>query len=61
MKNKQEDETDLTTTMLSQLTFTASRFENGVGIRCDADNIVMQQEQEKPLHSLVMLQVMCMC
>lgn len=39
--------------------FTATRFENGVEIRCEADNIVMRDDLEKPLHDTHLLEVMC--
>ena len=39
--------------------FTATRFENGVEIRCEADNIVMRDDLEKPLHGTHQLEVMC--
>lgn len=45
----------------SQLVFTATRFENGVSFRCEADNVVMRDEMEKPLHDSLVLEVMCKC
>lgn len=39
--------------------FTATRFENGVEIRCEADNIVMRDDKEKPLHDTHLLEVKC--
>lgn len=55
----QEEIIDGTFTTYSTLTFVATRFENGVNFRCDADNIVMQNELEKPLHNSLFLIVMC--
>lgn len=39
--------------------FTATRFENSAMIRCEADNIVMRNEMDKPLHEFLNLEVMC--
>lgn len=39
--------------------FAATRFENGVQIRCEADNIVMRDDLDKPLHDTLSLEVMC--
>ncbi len=39
--------------------FTATRFENGVSLRCEADNIVMRDDLDKPLHDTLLLEVMC--
>lgn len=39
--------------------FTATRFENGASIRCEADNIVMRQDGDRPLHDTLTLEVMC--
>lgn len=50
---------DQTFTTVSQLTFTASRFENGVTFGCDADNVVMREDSDKPLHDSLLLEVMC--
>lgn len=50
---------DSTITTFSQLSFTATRYENGINFRCEADNIVMQNELEKPLQSSLFLIVMC--
>ncbi|XP_037031705.1 hemicentin-2 isoform X7 [Bradysia coprophila] len=43
---------------LSQLIFAATRFENGVQIRCEADNVVMRDDLDKPLHDTLSLEVM---
>lgn len=40
--------------------FTASRFENGINIRCEADNVVMRDESDKPLQDSLILEVLCM-
>lgn len=37
----------------------ASRFENGITFGCDADNIVMRDDSDKPLHDSLLLEVMC--
>lgn len=39
--------------------FTATRFENSAVIQCEADNIVMRNDLEKPLHEFLNLEVMC--
>lgn len=39
--------------------FTATRFENNAMIRCEADNVVMRNEMDKPLHDSLALEVMC--
>ena len=39
--------------------FSASRFENGITIRCEADNVVMRDDSDKPLHDSLVLEVMC--
>lgn len=57
----QEEVSDSTFTTYSQLSFTATRNENGINFRCEADNIVMQNELEKPLHNSLFLIVMCKC
>ncbi|XP_059622571.1 hemicentin-2-like isoform X2 [Phlebotomus argentipes] len=43
---------------VSQLIFTATRYENGVAIRCEGDNIVMRDDLEKPIHETLVLEVM---
>nr|XP_029731892.1 hemicentin-1 isoform X2 [Aedes albopictus] len=43
---------------ISQMIFTATRFENGASIRCEADNIVMRQDGDRPLHDTLTLEVM---
>lgn len=50
---------DQTFTTLSLLSFVATRFENGVTFRCDADNVVMRDDSDNPLHDSLLLQVMC--
>ncbi|CRK99567.1 CLUMA_CG012880, isoform B [Clunio marinus] len=42
----------------SQLIFTATRFENDAMIRCEADNIVMRNDMDKPLQQFLSLEVM---
>lgn len=55
----QDLKNDGTFETLSQLIFAATRFENGVQIRCEADNIVMRDDSDKPLHDTLSLEVMC--
>ncbi|XP_055597510.1 hemicentin-1-like isoform X2 [Uranotaenia lowii] len=43
---------------ISQMIFTATRFENGASIRCEADNIVMREDGDRPLHDTLTLEVM---
>lgn len=43
----------------SKMEFTATRFENGISIRCEADNLVMWEDSDKPIHDTMMLEVMC--
>ncbi|XP_055703741.1 hemicentin-2 isoform X7 [Phlebotomus papatasi] len=43
---------------VSQLIFTATRYENGAAIRCEGDNIVMRDDLEKPIHETLVLEVM---
>lgn len=50
---------DQTFRTISELSFMASRFENGVIFRCDADNVVMRDDSDNPLHDSLLLQVMC--
>ncbi|XP_031616824.1 hemicentin-1 isoform X2 [Contarinia nasturtii] len=58
INEKSEEISDTTFTTYSQLSFTATRYENGVNFRCEADNIVMQNELEKPLSNFLYLTVM---
>jgi hypothetical protein len=39
--------------------FTATRFENTANMRCEADNIVMRNKKEDPLHETFTLEVFC--
>lgn len=55
----QDFKNDGTFETLSQLIFAATRFENGVQIRCEADNVVMRDDLDKPLHDTLSLEVMC--
>lgn len=57
----QEFKSDGTFETISKLEFQATRFENGVSIRCEADNIVMRDDADKPLYESIMLEVMCKC
>ncbi|KAJ6649403.1 Hemicentin-1 [Pseudolycoriella hygida] len=59
IETKTEIQNDGTFQTISSLIFTASRFENGVQIRCEADNIVMREDLDKPLHDTLTLDVMC--
>ncbi|XP_058464144.1 uncharacterized protein LOC131438278 isoform X2 [Malaya genurostris] len=43
---------------ISQMIFTATRFENGASMRCEADNIVMRDDGDRPLHDTLTLEVM---
>lgn len=52
-------QSDGTFETVSQMIFTATRFENSAMIRCEADNIVMRNEMDKPLHEFLNLEVMC--
>lgn len=56
LKDLQNDGTFITT---GHLIFTATRFENGATIRCEADNIVMRDDLDKPIHDSIVLEVMC--
>ncbi|GLG96059.1 CSON005257 protein [Gryllus bimaculatus] len=49
---------DNTVTTISELHFTATLYENGVNIRCEAINAVMQAKDEKPLKSSKTLEVL---
>uniref|UniRef100_A0A336JZG9 CSON005257 protein n=1 Tax=Culicoides sonorensis TaxID=179676 RepID=A0A336JZG9_CULSO len=53
-----EEKKDGTFETVSQMIFTATRFENGASIRCEADNIVMRDDGERPLHDTLVLEVM---
>lgn len=57
--NLQEEVSDSTFTTMSQLSFTATRYENTMSFRCEADNPVMRIELEKPLYNTLYLTVMC--
>lgn len=52
-------QSDGTFETVSQMIFSATRFENSAMIRCEADNIVMRNEMDKPLHEFLNLEVMC--
>lgn len=56
---KQYLQNDGTFETISQMIFTATRFENGASIRCEADNIVMREDGDRPLHDTLVLEVMC--
>ncbi|CAO1401818.1 unnamed protein product [Diamesa tonsa] len=58
ISTKTNQKGDDTFETVSQMIFTATRFENGVDIRCEADNIVMRDDLEKPLHATHLLEVM---
>lgn len=57
VSTKVEEKGDGTFSTISQMIFTATRYENGVSMRCEADNIVMRQEVERPLHDTLVLEV----
>jgi hypothetical protein len=44
---------------VSQMIFTATRFENSALFKCKADNIVMRDERDRPLQESLNLEVMC--
>jgi hypothetical protein len=44
---------------ISQIIFIATRFENSAIIRCEADNAVMRNENDKPLQESIKLEVLC--
>ncbi|XP_055855839.1 uncharacterized protein LOC129919053 isoform X2 [Episyrphus balteatus] len=52
------EQNDGTFHTVSDLIFNASRFENDMVFRCDADNVVLQMNREKPIYSFVTLEVM---
>lgn len=52
-------QSDGTFETVSQMIFTATRFENGVSMRCEADNVVMRDDSDKPIHDTLLLEVMC--
>lgn len=54
-----EFKNDGTFETISKMEFTATRFENGITIRCEADNIVMREDSDKPMHDTLTLEVMC--
>lgn len=58
ISTKVDEQKDGTYTTVSQMIFTASRFENGAALRCETDNIVMRQEIERPIHDTLVLEVM---
>lgn len=39
--------------------FTAQRFDNHAEILCEADNVVMRKEMDKPLRDTLRLDVLC--
>lgn len=43
----------------SELIFAASRYENGQTLTCEAENIVLRDQNEKPLHERLKLEVLC--
>jgi hypothetical protein len=55
----QNIQSDGTYETVSQMIFSATRFENNALMRCEADNIVMRNEMDKPLHDTLSLEVMC--
>lgn len=52
-------QTDGTFDTLSQLIFTASRYENLATFSCQAENVVMRQSNEKPVEKTLELEVLC--
>lgn len=58
ISTKTEERNDGTFNTVSQMIFTATRYENGASIRCEADNIVMREDFERPLHDTLVLEVM---
>lgn len=57
--NLQLPKDDKTFETRSQMIFTATRFENSALIECKADNIVMRDEKDRPLHESINLEVLC--
>ncbi|XP_055919479.1 uncharacterized protein LOC129951381 [Eupeodes corollae] len=58
IRTQENEENDGTFHTRSELVFNASRFENDMVFRCDADNVVLQMNREKPIYSFVTLEVM---
>lgn len=52
-------QTDGTFDTMSTLSFTATRFENGGSLTCEATNDVMQSRNEAPMRDNIKLEVMC--
>uniref|UniRef100_T1GWL1 Ig-like domain-containing protein n=1 Tax=Megaselia scalaris TaxID=36166 RepID=T1GWL1_MEGSC len=52
------EQTDGTFITKSQLQFTATRFENDAVFRCDADNVVLRDNRERPIYKSQTLEVM---
>lgn len=44
---------------LSKMVFTASRYENGMTVRCEAENVVMREEGAKALKESYRMEVTC--
>lgn len=44
---------------LSQMVFTGTRYENGQNFRCEADNVVIREDIDKPIHDSILLDVRC--
>ena len=57
--NLQLFQSDETFETVSQMIFTATRFENSAVFRCEADNIVIRKEKDRPLVQSINLEVMC--
>lgn len=53
---KQDDGTFET---LSQMVFTGTRYENNQNFRCEADNVVIREDIDKPIHDSILLDVRC--
>lgn len=61
ISTKQDVRNDGTFTTLSKWVFTATRFENGMTVRCEADNVVMRDEAVKSLKETFRMEVLCEC
>lgn len=59
ISTKQEVRNDGTFTTLSKMVFTASRYENGMTVRCEGANVVMRSEETKSLKQTFRMEVTC--
>lgn len=61
ISTKQEVRNDGTFATLSKMVFTASRYENGMTVRCEGENVVMRSEETKSLKQSFRMEVSCKC